>query len=69
VEAIRFDAALRRLEETDERIEAIAEECGYSGEEQMRTAFLRVLKIPPREYRKRFATSKRPAATGSEKSV
>jgi AraC-like DNA-binding protein len=43
------------------RIESIAEECGYSGEEQMRATFVRVLKIPPREYRKRFATSKRPA--------
>jgi transcriptional regulator GlxA family with amidase domain len=69
VEAIRLDAARRRLEETDERIEAIAEQCGYSGEEQMRVAFLRVLKIPPREYRKRLATSTRPAATGSEQSL
>ncbi|HWS65398.1 MAG TPA: helix-turn-helix domain-containing protein [Steroidobacteraceae bacterium] len=59
VEAIRLDAARRRLEETDDRIEAIAEDCGYSGEEQMRAAFVRVLNIPPREYRKRFATSKR----------
>jgi AraC-like DNA-binding protein len=31
VDAIRLDAARRRLEETDERIETIAEECGYSG--------------------------------------
>jgi transcriptional regulator GlxA family with amidase domain len=61
VEAIRLDAARRRLEETDARIETIADECGYSGEEQMRSAFVRVLKIPPREYRKRFATSKAPA--------
>jgi len=58
VEAIRIDAARRRLEETDARIEQIADECGYSGEEQMRSAFVRVLQIPPREYRKRFATSK-----------
>jgi transcriptional regulator GlxA family with amidase domain len=58
VEAIRIDAARRRLEETDARIETIADECGYSGEEQMRSAFVRALKIPPREYRKRFATSK-----------
>jgi transcriptional regulator GlxA family with amidase domain len=58
VEAIRLDVARRRLEETDARIETIADECGYSGEEQMRSAFARVLKIPPREYRKRFATSK-----------
>jgi transcriptional regulator GlxA family with amidase domain len=60
VEAIRLDAARRRLEEADARIETIAEECGYSGEEQMRAAFVRLLKIPPREYRKRFATSKAP---------
>jgi len=58
VEAFRIDAARRRLEETDARIETIADECGYSGEEQMRSAFVRALKIPPREYRKRFATSK-----------
>jgi len=39
VEAIRVDAARRRLEETDNRIEAIAEGCGFSSEEQMRCAF------------------------------
>jgi transcriptional regulator GlxA family with amidase domain len=62
VEAIRLDAARRRLEETDARIDQIADECGYSGEEQMRATFVRVLKIPPREYRNRFATSRAPAA-------
>jgi transcriptional regulator GlxA family with amidase domain len=56
VEAIRVDAARRRLEETDDRIDAIAERCGFSGEEQMRCAFLRVLRIPPRTYRKRFSS-------------
>ena len=59
VDAIRLDAARRRLEETDDRIEVIAEACGYSGEDQMRSAFVRTLRIPPRDYRKRFATSKR----------
>jgi transcriptional regulator GlxA family with amidase domain len=58
VDAIRLDAARRRLEETDNRIEMIAEACGYSGEEQMRAAFVRALQISPRDYRKRFATSK-----------
>jgi AraC-like DNA-binding protein len=38
VEAIRLDAARRRLEETDDRIEVIAEDCGYSGEERMQAA-------------------------------
>jgi len=57
VEAIRIDAARRHLEETDDRIEAIAEACGFSNEEQMRSAFVRNLSIPPREYRRRFATT------------
>ena len=61
VEAIRIDAARRRLEETGVRITSIAEDCGFSDEEQMRRAFVRVLKIPPREYRRRFA----PSATSS----
>jgi transcriptional regulator GlxA family with amidase domain len=55
VEAIRVDAARRRLEETGDRIESIAKACGFSGEEQMRCAFLRNIKVPPREYRRRFA--------------
>lgn len=57
VEAIRVDAARRRLEETDDRIESIAEGCGFSSEEQMRCAFLRILRIPPRDYRKRFSSA------------
>jgi transcriptional regulator GlxA family with amidase domain len=57
VEAIRVDAARRRLEETDDRIESIANTCGFSNEEHMRCAFLRNIKIPPREYRTRFASN------------
>src|SRR5262249_16176673 len=57
VEAIRIDAARRRLEETTDSIETIAEACGFSDEEQMRSAFARVLGVPPREYRKHFASS------------
>ena len=33
----------------------IAEDCGFGGEEQMRLAFIRNLKVPRREYRKRFS--------------
>src|SRR5262245_27472351 len=36
IEAIRIDAARRRLEETTDRIASIAEDCGFSDEEQMR---------------------------------
>ena len=57
VEAIRIDVARRHLEETTDRIEAVAEHSGFTGEEQMRTAFIRSLGIPPREYRKRFAST------------
>jgi transcriptional regulator GlxA family with amidase domain len=57
VEALRIDAARRRLEETTDRIATIAEDCGFSDEEQMRSAFVRVLGVPPREYRKHFAST------------
>jgi transcriptional regulator GlxA family with amidase domain len=57
VEAIRVEAAKRRLEETEDRIESVAEDSGFSNEEQMRCSFIRILGIPPREYRKRFATT------------
>jgi transcriptional regulator GlxA family with amidase domain len=57
VEAIRIDAARRRLEETADRITTIAEDCGFSDEEQMRSAFVRALGVPPREYRKHFASA------------
>jgi len=54
VEAIRVEAARRRLGETEDRIESVAEQSGFSSEEQMRCAFIRILGIPPREYRKRL---------------
>jgi alkylhydroperoxidase/carboxymuconolactone decarboxylase family protein YurZ/AraC-like DNA-binding protein len=57
VETIRVDAARRRLEGTEDRIESVAEESGFNSEEQMRCAFIRILGIPPREYRKRFVTT------------
>ena len=56
VAAIRLDAARRQLEETTDRVETIAEECGFSGEEQMRLTFIRTLGVPPRDYRKRFTS-------------
>lgn len=40
-----------------DRIETIAERSGFTGEEQMRIAFVRALGIPPREYRERFAST------------
>src|SRR5580704_15442914 len=57
VEAIRIDAARRRLEETADRIATIGVDCGFTDEEQMRCAFIRALGVPPREYRARFAST------------
>jgi transcriptional regulator GlxA family with amidase domain len=54
VESIRVDAARRALEETDDRIDAIARRCGFNNEEQLRGAFARHVGIPPRAYRDRF---------------
>ena len=55
VESIRVDAARRALEETDDRIEDIAQRCGFSSEEQLRGVFARHVGISPRAYRDRFA--------------
>ena len=46
VGAIRTDAARRRLEESTDRIETIAEHYGSTAEAQMRSAFIRALGIP-----------------------
>jgi transcriptional regulator GlxA family with amidase domain len=54
VESIRVDAARRALEETDDRIDAIAWRCGFSNEEQLCGAFARHVGIPPRAYRHCF---------------
>jgi transcriptional regulator GlxA family with amidase domain len=58
VEAIRVDAARRRLEETTDRLTTIAAGCGFANDEHMRTAFNRALGVSPREYRKRFSSTK-----------
>jgi transcriptional regulator GlxA family with amidase domain len=57
VEAIRVDAARRALEETNDRIDAIARRCGFGDEEHMRSAFARHVGIAPRAYRDRFAAA------------
>jgi AraC-like DNA-binding protein len=40
------EAARRRLEESEDRIESVAEDSGFSNEEQMRCSFIRILGIP-----------------------
>jgi hypothetical protein len=46
--------ASRRLEESQNSIETIAEECGFGNVNSMRTVFQRALKIAPGQYRRHF---------------
>jgi transcriptional regulator GlxA family with amidase domain len=55
VERIRVEAARRRLEETQDRLEKIADDCGFGSMQSLRRSFLRVLHVPPNDYRHRFA--------------
>lgn len=57
VEAARIEAARRRLEESDDSVDAIARACGFGTTETMRRAFLRNVRVGPTEYRRRFATA------------
>ena len=55
----RVEAARRRLEESADGIDRIAQHCGFGTRESMRRAFIRSLHVPPSAYRSRF----RPAAS------
>jgi transcriptional regulator GlxA family with amidase domain len=57
VELQRVEAARRRLEESNDGVDAIASTCGFSGAEVMRRAFLRTLRVSPSDYRSRFRSS------------
>jgi transcriptional regulator GlxA family with amidase domain len=64
VEQLRVEAARRRLEETSEGVDTIADQCGFGTAESMRRAFVRILRVPPSSYRGRFSdVSKRRAAS------
>jgi transcriptional regulator GlxA family with amidase domain len=53
-ETLRVEAARRMLEETDARVDHIARECGLGSGNSMLRSFLRVLGVPPSQYRERF---------------
>jgi transcriptional regulator GlxA family with amidase domain len=57
VAQVRLEAARRMLEDSMERIEAIAANCGFGTPETLRRTFLRELKTIPREYRNRFQST------------
>jgi transcriptional regulator GlxA family with amidase domain len=59
VERLRVEAARRRLEESQNSMETIADECGFGNVNSMRNVFQRTLKIPPGQYRRHFRHVKR----------
>jgi len=54
VEETRVEAARRRLEESEDGLDAIAAATGFGSTETLRRAFLRVLCVNPASYRSRF---------------
>jgi len=54
VERLRVEAARRRLEESQNSMETIANECGFGSVNSMRNVFQRTLKISPGQYRRHF---------------
>jgi len=58
VERLRVEAARRRLEESQDSMEAIASDCGFGNVNSMRNVFQRTLKIPPGHYRRHFRHAK-----------
>jgi transcriptional regulator GlxA family with amidase domain len=64
VHRIRVEAARRRLEESDDKLQKIAADCGFGSVNSLRRSFFRVLRVVPSEYRSRFtATSSIVSAT------
>ncbi|MEM6468056.1 MAG: GlxA family transcriptional regulator [Planctomycetota bacterium] len=55
VEKLRVESARRRLEQTNETLDAIARECGFGSSDSMRRSFRRVVKVSPGDYRQRFS--------------
>ena len=55
VQAMRFEAACRALEETDTPLKRIAAETGHGDEQTLRRVFQRLSGISPAEYRARFS--------------
>ena len=68
VERLRIEVARRRLEESQNSMEAIADECGFGNVNSMRNVFQRALKIPPGHYRRHFRHVKRPVRKQNKKS-
>ncbi len=54
VEAMRVEAARNLLERGQLPMKVIAKQCGFGNEEGMRRSFVRLIKVTPSDYEKRF---------------
>jgi len=54
VHCLRVEAARRRLEESRDKLEKVAIDCGFGSIQSLRRSFFRVLHVPPNDYRHRF---------------
>jgi len=57
VEQVRLEAARRRLEESSQSVEQVANSCGFGTSETMRRVFVRHLDVAPAAYRSRFRSA------------
>ena len=54
IQRLRVEVARRRLEESRDKLEKIANDCGFGSITTLRRSFIRVLRVPPADYRSRF---------------
>jgi len=54
IEAMRVEAARELLSTTKLPVKRISQRCGFGSEETMRRSFLRLIAVPPQDYRRRF---------------
>jgi transcriptional regulator GlxA family with amidase domain len=59
VERMRLEVARRRLEESDQSVEAVALAAGFGSTETMRRVFVTNLAVSPADYRRRFGRSQK----------
>ena len=55
IQALRIEAAQKRLQETQQSIDLIIQEVGYSDPSSFRRLFRRKTGLTPLEYRRRFS--------------
>ena len=58
VARLRIEMARQRLEQTNDKVEKVARDCGLGAAETMRRTFLRTLRVTPADYRARFCSAR-----------